>query len=143
MLVIGGVVRYTAPTGEAWTFAPSFARVETLGTPQEVVDLLAGLFGARAAEDARYLLTCLCDREDATPVLGWLDEARVSHAGLMSEAMQIALAQYLMQLSLCGAGAKVLSQPEYLSILDMKFMDRAPSPSWTAYIDSLKEMAND
>lgn len=143
MIVLGGVVRYTAPTGEDWTFAPSFARIEALGTPQEVVDLLAGLFSARAGEHARYVLANLCDQDDPLPALGWLDADLVDHPGFLPVELQIVMARYLMQTSLLSAGDKVLGLPEYQSILDMPSINYTlTSPTWTAYMDRLKEMKN-
>jgi hypothetical protein len=143
MHVEGGAVRYTALPGEDWTFAPSFARIEALGTPQEVVDLLAGLFGGRAAEHARYVLACLCVQDDPLPALGWLDASLVDHPGVIPADMQIVMARYLMQVSLLAAGEGVLSLPEYQSILDMPAINYTlTSPTWTAYMEHVKELAN-
>lgn len=138
----GGQVHYTAPTGEDWTFTPSFARIEALGAPQQVVDLLASLFGANAEGDARYLLACLCDQEDPSPVLGWLDEERVDHTGFMPADLQILIARHLMQISLVGAG-EALNRSEYQSILDIRSINyELTSPTWTAYMAHVKEIAN-
>lgn len=105
MLPAYGFVRVKMNDGVEWTFTPSFRRIASLGTPQEIVKTFADLHGPGAAESARHVLTCLCDQEDAQPLVGWLDEARQPHAGLMpadGELGQVHIARHLMQHGIVG-----------------------------------------
>src|SRR5688572_1775231 len=102
MLVECGFVRATASDGSEWTFAPSFGRIATLGTPQEIVQAFADLHGARAVETAAYVMVTLCEQEDPLPLVGWLDEERNPHPGLMPPAEQVLIARHLMQHGIIG-----------------------------------------
>ena len=102
MLVESGFARATTADGAEFSFTPSFGRIAALGDPQSIVGLYAGLFGPRAADEARYVLACLCDQDDATPLIGWVGESRIVHAGAMPAAEQIILARHLMQHGICG-----------------------------------------
>lgn len=101
MLVEHGFVRAQLPDGREWSFTPSFGRIAELGDPFEIVRVYAALHGERAAATARDVLATLCDQEDATPLLGWLDEAD-AHPGAMPAREQIILARHLMQHGICG-----------------------------------------
>lgn len=101
MLVECGFVRATASDGSEFTFTPSFGRTASLGAPHEIVKIYAGLHGANAAKDAAYVLACLCDQEDPTPLVGWHDE-QAHHPGMMPEAEQIIIAQHLMRHGIIG-----------------------------------------
>jgi len=101
MLVECGYVRATASDGSEYTFAPSFSRIASLGSPQEIVSLYAGLHGSRAAQDAAYVLACLCEQDDVTPLIGWHDD-QGDHAGLMPVSEQIIMARHLMQHGIVG-----------------------------------------
>ena len=101
MLVECGFVRATASNGSEWSFTPSFARIAGLGSPHEIVALYAALHGQNAAQDAAYVLACLCDQEDASALIGWRDDAG-HHTGTMPEAEQIVIARHLMQHGICG-----------------------------------------
>ncbi len=101
MLVECGFVRAVASDGAEFTFRPSLARIASLGTPQEIVSLYAGLHGPRAAQDSAYVLACLCDQDDVTPLVGWTDE-QGAHAGLMPPDEQIIIARHLMQHGIVG-----------------------------------------
>lgn len=70
MLVECGFVRATASDGGEWTFTPSFGRIASLGDPHEIVKIYAALHGPHAAKEAAYVLACLCDQEDPTPLIG-------------------------------------------------------------------------
>lgn len=110
MLVECGFVRAQAVDGTEFTFRPSFGRIAALGSPQEIVALFAGLHGAQAANEAAYVLACLCDQEDPTPLVGWHEEERGSngrprprwHAGTMPAAEQVIIARHLMQHGIVG-----------------------------------------
>lgn len=104
----------------------------------------AGLFGPRAAEDARYLLACFCIQDDPLPLIGWLDKDRVLHAGLMPEVAQIRLAQLLMEHGLAWAAEEALGTSDFQSVLDAgpPTGNGASSRSWMAYVDQLKETRN-
>lgn len=101
MLVECGYVRATANDGTEFTFSPSFSRIASLGSPQEIVGLYASLHGPRAAQDATYVLACLCEQDDPTPLVGWFDEAG-AHAGLMPPGEQIIIARHLMLHGIVG-----------------------------------------
>lgn len=101
MLVECGFVRASAGDGTEFTFRPSFARIAALGSPHEIVSLFAALHGQNAAQDAAYVLACLCDQEDPTPLIGWRDEAGW-HPGSMPADEQVIIARHLMQHGICG-----------------------------------------
>lgn len=101
MLVECGFVRATASDGAEFTFTPSLGQIASLGSPHEIVTLYAGLHGPNAAKDAAYVLACLCDQDDPTPLLGWTDGAE-RHQGLMPAAEQITIARHLMQHGIVG-----------------------------------------
>lgn len=101
MLVEHGFVRAQLPDGREWTFTPSFGRIAELGDPFEIVRIFAALHGERAPSVARDVLAMLCDQEDPTPILGWLDEGD-THPGAMPVREQIILARHLMQHGICG-----------------------------------------
>lgn len=101
MLIECGYVRATASDGKEYTFEPSFSRIASLGRPKEIVSLYAGLHGPRAAQDAAYVLACLCEQDDATPLIGWDDEAG-HHAGSMPASEQVIIAQHLMKHGIVG-----------------------------------------
>lgn len=102
MLVECGFVRATTSEGGAeYTFRPSFARIASLGSPHEIVALFAALHGPDAEADATYVLACLCDQEDATPLIGWRDEAGW-HQGSMPAAEKVIIARHLMTHGICG-----------------------------------------
>lgn len=101
MLVEHGFVRAQLPDGREWTFTPSFGRIAELGDAFEIVRMFASLHGERAASTARDVLAMLCDQDDPTPLLGWLDEGD-THPGAMPTREQIILARHLMQHGICG-----------------------------------------
>lgn len=101
MLIEAGFVRATASDGKEWTFTPSLARIAALGDPGEIVALFADLHGPRAAQTAAYVLAGLCDQEDATPLIGWVDEAG-AHPGAMPATEQVIIARHLLQHGIVG-----------------------------------------
>lgn len=118
MLVECGFTRATTPDGVEFTFTPSFARIATLGDPQFIVRLYAGLFGPRAVQEARYVLACLCDQEDPMPLIGWTDDDG-THPGGMSDVEQVLIAQHLMRHGIAGN-----AKPETAGAASGKFSDR-------------------
>lgn len=94
-------MRAVASDGAEFTFRPALSRIASLGSPQEIVSLYAGLHGPRAAQDSAYVLACLCDQDDATPLVGWTDE-QGAHSGLMPPDEQIIIARHLMQHGIVG-----------------------------------------
>lgn len=90
-----------ASDGKEFSFSPSFGRIAALGSPHEIVDLFAGLHGPHSRTTAAYVLACLCDQEDPTPLIGWLD-AEGWHAGEMPEAEAVIIARHLMQHGIVG-----------------------------------------
>lgn len=101
MLIECGYVRATASDGTEYTFVPSLSRIASLGNPKEIVSLYAGLHGLRAAQDAAYVLACLCEQEDPLPLIGW-DDGEAHHAGMMPADEQIIIARHLMQHGIVG-----------------------------------------
>lgn len=101
MLVECGFAKATTSEGVEYSFTPSLGRIAALGTPQEIVKLYAGLHGPSAAKDAAYVLASLCDQEDPTPLVGWIDEDG-AHPGVMPESEQIIIARHLMQHGIAG-----------------------------------------
>lgn len=73
MLVADGFVRVLFDDGVEYTFTPSLRRVEQIGEPREIVSLYAELFGPKAPQVARYILTVFCDQDDATGAVGGLN----------------------------------------------------------------------
>lgn len=101
MLVECGFVRASTSDGREWTFRPSLARIASLGDPQEIVALYVALHGPNAEAEAAYVLACLCDQEDATPLIGWRDESGW-HDGEMPPAERVIVAQHLMRHGIVG-----------------------------------------
>lgn len=110
MLVECGFVRVQTGEGEAWSFTPALGRVAALGSPAEVVELYGALHGANAPQEAAYVLAGFCDQEDATPLVGWLDEMGW-HDGLMLPAERIVIARHLMQHAICGRARPDAREP--------------------------------
>lgn len=102
MLVESGLVKASTSDGQEFVFRPSLGRIASLGAPHEIVSIFAGLHGQNAAKEAAYVLACLCDQDDATPLTGWIDGDGQHHAGLMPEAEQILIAQHLMKHGMVG-----------------------------------------
>lgn len=101
MLVEAGFVRAVSSDGAEWSFRPSLGRIASLGSPHEIVALYAGLHGPKAAKDAAYVLACLCDQEDPSPLIGHQGEGDWV-AGIMPEPEQILIARHLMQHGIVG-----------------------------------------
>lgn len=95
MLVEHGFVRAQLPDGREWTFTPSIGRVAELGAPDEIVRLYADLHGPRAVQVSREVLVALCDQDDATDLIGWVEQDG-PHAGAMPAADLVILARHLM-----------------------------------------------
>ncbi|WP_343639033.1 DUF6246 family protein [Roseateles sp.] len=102
MLVEAGFVRAVDSDGREWTFRPSLGRIASLGTPHEIVAIYAGLHGPKAATEAAYVLACLCDQEDASPLIGHIAEGGEWVAGLMPPDEQVIIARHLMQHGIVG-----------------------------------------
>lgn len=120
MLVEDGYVRATAPSGDEWTFVPSFARVDLLGTPREIVQFYAELHGPGAVETARYVLATMCEQEDATPLIGWVDADRQVHAGLMPDGEMVIIARHLMQHGIIGRARPERGDGQYSEEFDVR-----------------------
>lgn len=104
MLVECGLTRVSVGESE-WTFRPSFGRIAALGSPAEIVELFASLHGPHAVRDAAYVLACLADEDDVTPLVGAWDEidgklTRV--AGTMPDDELVILARHLMTHGIIG-----------------------------------------
>lgn len=103
MLVECGFVRATTSGGQEFTFWPSLGRIAGLGSPHEIVETFAALHGPNAAQEAAYVLACLCDQEDGSALIGWRDEAGEWHDGEMPPAERVIIARHLMRHGICGA----------------------------------------
>lgn len=105
MLVEAGFVRAVDGEGKEWTFTPSLRHIADLGKPHEIVAVYAGLHGPKAAQEAAYVLACLCDQEDPLALIGHHEE-RFGHAvwipGPMPAADQIVIARHLMEHGIVG-----------------------------------------
>lgn len=84
-----------------FTFRPSLGRIASLGSPTEIVSVFAALHGSKAEEEAAYVLACLCDQDDPTPLIGWRDEEGW-HDGSMPPAERVIIARHLMQHGIVG-----------------------------------------
>lgn len=108
MLVECGFVRAVAGDGAEYTFTPSLGRIAALGSPREIVRLFAALHGADAETEAAYVLACLCDQDDATPLIGWPEPAADItapirwHDGAMPPSERVIIARHLMQHGIAG-----------------------------------------
>jgi len=102
MLIECGFVRAVAPDGTEYTFTPSLVRIASLGDPHSIVKLYADLHGPRAGVEAGYVLACLCDQDDPTPLIGWIDGDGLRNPGTMPAAEQVILAQHLMHHGIIG-----------------------------------------
>jgi hypothetical protein len=121
MLVEHGFVRAQLPDGREWTFTPSIGRIAELGTPAGIVELYAALHGPRAPRLAREVLAALCDQDDATELIGWLDlDTGTEHDGAMPVEERVILARHLMQHGICGKpeAAKAADGGSYSSTFD-------------------------
>ena len=83
-------------------FTPSLARIATLGNPHEIVGLYAALHGPHAEREAAYILACLCDQDDPTPLIGWIDSDGLRHPGTMPAPEQVVIARHLMHHGIVG-----------------------------------------
>lgn len=102
MLIECGFVRAVAPDGSEYTFTPSLERIASLGDPRSIVKLYADLHGPRAEIEAGYVLACLCDQDDPTPLIGWIDSDGLRNYGTMPAAEQVILARHLMHHGIIG-----------------------------------------
>lgn len=110
MLVECGFVRATTADGQVFTFSPSLGRVADLGTPTGIVELYAALHGPDAPREAAFVLAMLCDQDDPTPLIGWL-EGDDWHDGAMPPGERVLIAQHLMQHAICGRAQPQASDP--------------------------------
>ena len=119
-----GFSRVTTLEGVEYSFTPSFRRISALGSPHEIVALFAGLHGPNAAQDATYVLACLCDQEDSTPLIGWREPGAWCE-GEMPVQHKITLARHLMVHGIVGR-AKPSAQGEG------KFSDKFDTSEYVA-----------
>jgi hypothetical protein len=101
MLTESGHAQLTTQQGAEFSFTPSLGRIATLGSPHEIVACFHALHGPHAAQEAAYVLACLCDQEDASPLIGWWDEDGW-HEGAMPPAERVILARHLMHHGIVG-----------------------------------------
>ncbi|MEY2655413.1 MAG: hypothetical protein RLZZ524_2441 [Pseudomonadota bacterium] len=117
MLVECGFVRAVAGDGREWTFTPSLGRIAALDDPAGIVRLFADLHSESKAEAAaRYVLACLCDQDDATPLIGWIGDDLSGVPGAMPAAEQVVIARHLMVHGIVGSakpGARGSQQGSY------------------------------
>lgn len=110
MLVECGLVRAASGDGREWSFSPSFVRIAELGSPHEIVALYGALHDpAKAVAAAGYILACLCEQEDPTPLVGGvvidphdLSAPPVPIVGLMPDDEKVIVAKHLMRHGIAG-----------------------------------------
>ncbi len=109
MLVECGFTSAATEDGQEFTFRPSFGRIASLGDPHEIVSLYAALHGPRAEAEAAYVLACLCDQEDPTPLIGGVktfpkEPGRQDEIILpaMSASEMVLIARHLMKHGIVG-----------------------------------------
>jgi len=102
MLTEHGLSRVVMPDGREFTFRPTFRRIAELGRPREVVQIFRGLFGQQALLNARYVLAVMCDQDDVSPLIGWLDLEQGWQPGSMPAQEQICMAAHLMRHGMVG-----------------------------------------
>lgn len=107
MLVECGFVRAQVSDGREWTFTPSLARIASLGSPTEVVELYGALHGPNAVRAAMYVLAALCDQPDPFDLIGYVGLAGAGRdlervPGIMPAAEMVVMAQHLMHHGIVG-----------------------------------------
>lgn len=129
MLAEFGFVQISASDGREFTFTPSFKNIAKLGSPEEIVGLFVALHGPRAFSEAAFVLTVLCDQDDATQAVGWheADDPRPPRwvNGFVDPNAQVILARHLMRHGIAGKAkpdkkgtgdyAKQFSAAEFIS----------------------------
>jgi hypothetical protein len=110
VLVECGYVKAQAPDGTEYTFVPSLGRVAALGSPEEIVEIYAGLHGPLAESLSAYVLAVLCEQDDPTPLIGWRDDDGWSD-GSMPPAERIIIARHLMQHGIVGKAKPDATKP--------------------------------
>lgn len=69
------------------------------------MEIFRGLLGRRAELDARYILASLCDQEDVTPLIGWMDLEQGWQLGAMPAAQQVCLAAHVLRHGIVGTAS--------------------------------------
>lgn len=105
MLAEHGLSLAVMPDGQEFTFRPTLGRIAALGRPHEIVEIFRSLLGSRALLDARYVLASLCDQENVTPLIGWMDLEHGWQSGAMSAAEQVCLAAHLLRHGIVGTAS--------------------------------------
>lgn len=117
MLVECGFTRAATEDGQEFAFRPSFGRIAALGEPHEIVALYAALHGPRATQEAAYVLACLCDQEDCTPLIGSVTPDGLA-PGSMPAAEMVLIAQHLMRHGIVGTAKPGSAQGQYSDKFD-------------------------
>lgn len=117
MLVECGYTRAATEDGQEFTFRPSFGRIASLGDPHEIVSLYAALHGPRAEAEAAYVLACLCDQEDPTPLIG-CKAPEGDIPGAMAASEKVLLAQHLMRHGIVGTAKPGKGDGQYTDTFD-------------------------
>lgn len=117
MLVECGFTRVATEDGQEFAFRPSFGRIATLGDPHEIVSLYAALHGPRAEEEAAYVLACLCDQEDPTPLIG-CKKPEGDIPGAMAASEKVLIARHLMKHGIVGTAKPGTQDGKYSDSFD-------------------------
>lgn len=117
MLIECGFIEAEADDGRVYSFTPSFRKISSIGNPHEIVASYADLFGPNAEAQAAYVLACLCDQDDASPLIGCWEHELGRTAGEMPEWLMVLLARDLMRHGIVGK-----ARPEVAG--DGKFSER-------------------
>lgn len=103
-----------------WRFTPSFARIDRIGSPEDIVEVYAHLHSLSAAtcvRTAMLVMACCCD-DDASELIGYYDEKLQRVDGLMPIAELIILARHLMKHGIVGTAKPTENSGEYSATFD-------------------------
>jgi hypothetical protein len=90
--------------GKEYVFSPTFANIDKLGTPEDVVSVYGGLYSLNpdvCIRAAMLVLTC-CGDDDAVDVVGYLDAKLSRVDGVMPITEMIIIARHLMKHGIVG-----------------------------------------
>jgi len=134
VLVECGYTQATTGDGQEYNFCPSLGRIASMGSPRELVELFAAVHGPDAAKHAPYVLACLCEQEDATPLIGGevldIDQTQTppkiksvkAIKAAMPAAEMVVLAQHLLRHGMVGmatpGGQSKPQQGKYAATFD-------------------------
>ena len=90
-----------------FVLSPTFAHIDRIGDPHEIVETFAMLHSLSASVSVRtamLVLTC-CSDDDLTDLIGYYDETLARIAGAMPASEMLIIARHLMTHGIIGKGA--------------------------------------